>query len=177
MGVLGTMGETAPLRGHLIKILTGSSISTIATSETSHKRPPLLSLTSRVIAYGRFHCIPVNKSWADENWNITVLKSYSYLVLVLQNNKNSDKRKSLCYDFFLPVPGKIQRTHSFSSTIVAHNKCEWFLELDDAGICVRIASDATDLHLLYRRHLQGSWLTFRSLTQLVSKSTLNCRQF
>ena len=40
---------------------TSTSCSQIAINETSHKRPPLisnhLSLTSRVVTYGRFHCI------------------------------------------------------------------------------------------------------------------------
>ena len=50
-----------PVSDHLIKIPIGSSASYIAISETSCKRsPPVsdhLSLTSRVVAYGRFHCI------------------------------------------------------------------------------------------------------------------------
>ena len=45
----------------LTKILTGSYVSQIAISETSRKRSPHisdhLSLTSRVVAYGKFHCI------------------------------------------------------------------------------------------------------------------------
>ena len=43
------------------KIPIGSSVSQIAISETSRKRPPPVSdhlnLTSRVVTYGRFHCI------------------------------------------------------------------------------------------------------------------------
>ena len=56
-----------------MKILIGSSISQIAISETSHKQPPPisdhhLSLTSRVVTYGRFHCIVC---WYDREacWN------------------------------------------------------------------------------------------------------------
>ena len=49
------------LSNQLTQILIGSSISQIAISETSCKQPPPvsdhLSLTTRVAAYRRFHCI------------------------------------------------------------------------------------------------------------------------
>ena len=45
----------------LTKVPIGSSLSQIAIIESSRKRPPPVSdhlnLTSRVVAYGRFHCI------------------------------------------------------------------------------------------------------------------------
>ena len=51
------------LSDHLTKVLIGSSVSQIAVRETSRKRPtPVsdhLSLTSRMVAYGRFHCMPL----------------------------------------------------------------------------------------------------------------------
>ena len=55
--------ERPPLLSRLTKILIGSSVSQIAISESSHKRPPPLSdhlsLTSRMVAYGRFHCCKI----------------------------------------------------------------------------------------------------------------------
>ena len=49
------------LSDHLTKVPIGSSLSQIAIIESSRKRPPPvsdhLSLTSRVVAYGRFLCI------------------------------------------------------------------------------------------------------------------------
>ena len=59
-----------PLSNHLTKILIGSPISQSAISETSHKWPPdvsdHLSLTSRVVAYRKFHLLQTRpQTWSE----------------------------------------------------------------------------------------------------------------
>ena len=75
------------------KTLIGSSVSQIAISETSHKQPPSisdhLSLTSMVVAYGRFHCIwnPIKEK--------SMLQSTIQSCLTLANSPNHSRKKWL----------------------------------------------------------------------------------
>ena len=73
---------------HLTKLPIGSSISQIAISETSCKRPP--KPASRVVAYGRFHCI---YEWLEHKgmneWMNEWMNEYLYLPSVMCDSTQS----------------------------------------------------------------------------------------
>ena len=70
------------LSDHLTKVRIGSSLSQIAIIESSRKRPPPvsdhLSLTSRVVTYGRFLCIWFIGQIYDLNTTATGLTALTY---------------------------------------------------------------------------------------------------